>query len=243
MSAASAAVAVEGLSFRYPDGTRALDEISLRVAPGEKVALVGPNGSGKSTLLLHLNGVLRSSTGTITVAGLPVNDRHLGQIRAAVGLVFQNPDDQLFAPQVYGDVAFGPLHMGLPESEVRERVRRALSAVGIGDFADRSSHHLSVGEKKRVALATVLSMEPQILALDEPSAGLDPRGRRELIALLRTLDQTMLISTHDMRLASDLCARAVVLDGGRVVIDGEAHAILNDADLMERHGLERAYST
>ena len=155
-------------------------------------------------------------------------------------MVFQNPDDQLFSPQVYGDVAFGPLHMGLPESEVKARVEQALAAVGISDFAQRVSHHLSVGEKKRVALATVLSMMPEILVIDEPSAGLDPRGRRRLIDLLRTLDQqTMLISTHDMRLAYELCPRTIVLDGGVIVADGATADILNDAELMEQHGLER----
>jgi cobalt/nickel transport system ATP-binding protein len=233
------AIEVEGLSFRYPDGTLALNNISFRVAPDEKVALVGPNGGGKSTLLLHLNGVLRSPTGKIRIGGLPVNDENLGQIRAWVGLVFQNPDDQLFSPRVYQDVAFGPLHMGLPENEVRARVERALSAVGIRDYANRISHHLSVGEKKRVALATVLSMDPKILALDEPSAGLDPRGRRNLIRLLQTFEQqTMLISTHDMRLAQELCTRAVVIEDGQIVAVGPAESILKDRDLMEQHGLE-----
>jgi cobalt transport protein ATP-binding subunit len=233
-------IAVDELSFRYPDGTQALDGVSFQIDADEKVALVGPNGGGKSTLLLHLNGVLRSPTGRIAIDGLPLNDSNLGQIRAAVGMVFQNPDDQLFSPQVYGDVAFGPLHMGLPESEVRARVDSALAAVGIPHFAQRISHHLSVGEKKRVALATVLSMSPRILVLDEPTAGLDPRGRRELIALLRTLDQrTMLISTHDMRLVDALCSRTLILDGGRIVADGPTAELLNDADLMERHGLER----
>ena len=236
------AIRVQGLTFRYPDGKLALDQVSFRVAPNEKVALVGPNGSGKSTLLMHLNGVLRGAVGKVTVAGLTVSDRTVGQIRASVGLVFQNPDDQLFSPLVYGDVAFGPLHMGLPEDEVRARVEAALAAVGGSDLARRVSHHLSVGEKKRVALATVLSMKPDILVLDEPSAGLDPRGRRGLIDLLRSLDQhTMLISTHDMRLAYDLCLRTIVLDEGRIAADGATADILNDADLMERHGLERPY--
>lgn len=239
MSAADV-IAVQGLSYRYPDGTPALDQVTLRIAANERVALVGPNGSGKSTLLLHLNGVLRSSGGQITVAGLALSDQTLGRIRAAVGLVFQNPDDQLFSPQVYGDVAFGPLHMGLPADEVRARVERALAAVGMADFAQRTSYHLSVGEKKRIALATVLSMEPKILVLDEPSAGLDPRGRRRLIDLLQTLEQqTMLISTHDMRLADELCARTIVLDEGRVIADGPTADILYNAALMEQHGLER----
>jgi cobalt/nickel transport system ATP-binding protein len=233
------AIEVEELSFRYPDGTLALDNVSFYVAPNEKVALVGPNGGGKSTLLLHLNGVLRSPIGRVCVGGLPVNDENLGQIRAWVGLVFQNPDDQLFSPRVYQDVAFGPLHMGLPDREVKARVERALSAVGISDYADRISHHLSVGEKKRVTLATVLSMDPHILVLDEPSAGLDPRGRRNLIRLLQTFEQhTMLISTHDMRLAQELCTRTVVIEDGHIVAAGPTESLLKDRDLMEQHGLE-----
>jgi cobalt/nickel transport system ATP-binding protein len=230
---------VENLCYTYPDGRRALDDVSLIVAPNEKVALVGPNGAGKSTLMLHLNGILRSSHGRIEIGGLELNDKTLGQIRAWLGLVFQNPDDQLFSPRVYQDVAFGPLHMGLPEVEVRDRAARALAAVGMADYADRLSYHLSVGEKKRIAIATVLSMDPQILVLDEPSAGLDPRARRGLIRLLAGLEQqTMLISTHDMRLVRDLCSRVVVLDGGRVAADGPTADLLFDVALMDQHGLE-----
>jgi cobalt transport protein ATP-binding subunit len=235
-------IEVEALTFRYPDGRLALDNVSLSVAPGEKVALVGPNGAGKSTLLLHLNGILRSASGSIRVGGLPLSDANLGQIRAWVGLVFQNPDDQLFSPRVFQDVAFGPLHMGLSEPEVQTRVERALAAVGMSNYADRISYHLSVGEKKRIAIATVLSMEPQILVLDEPSSGVDPRARRNLIQLLRELDQqTMLISTHDMRLANALCSRTVVLDAGRVVSEGPTADILSNKDLVEQHGLETPY--
>jgi cobalt transport protein ATP-binding subunit len=230
---------VDGLSFSYPDGRQALRDVSFSVAANERVALVGPNGGGKSTLLLHLNGVLRSRAGRITINGAPLDDHSLSQIRGWVGLVFQNPDDQLFSPRVYQDVAFGPLHMGLAQDEVRARVERALAAVGIADFADRISHHLSIGEKKRVAIATVLSMDPRILVLDEPSAGLDPRGRQNLIGLLGSLaQQTMLISTHDMRLAAELCIQALVLDGGRIVASGPARDILYDRALMEAHGLE-----
>jgi cobalt transport protein ATP-binding subunit len=232
-------IQIESLSFHYPDGHAALDKVSFGVAPGEKVALIGPNGAGKSTLLLHLNGILRSSEGNLLVNGLPLTDANLGQIRAWVGMVFQNPDDQLFSPRVYQDVAFGPLHMGLPDDQVKIRVDQALAAVNMSNFANRTSYHLSVGEKKRIAVATVLSMEPKILALDEPSAGLDPRARRNLIRLLGSLeDQALLISTHDMRLAAELCSRVIVLDQGRVIATGPAAEILNNRDLMENHGLE-----
>jgi energy-coupling factor transporter ATP-binding protein EcfA2 len=206
---------------------------------GEKVALVGPNGSGKSTLLLQLNGILRSQSGMVVIGVLPLIEANLGAIRAYVGLTFQNPDDQLFSLRVHEDVAFGPLHMGLSPAETQTQVARALAAVGMSDYANRVTHHLSIGEKKRIALASVLSMNPPILALDEPSAGLDPRARRSLIALLKAFtDETMLISTHDMRLAAALCTRVLVLDGGRLVADGSTERILYDRTLMEHHGLE-----
>jgi cobalt/nickel transport system ATP-binding protein len=238
-------VEIEELSFAYPDGHTALHGVSLRIAAGEKVALVGPNGAGKSTLLLHLNGILRGQ-GRICVAGLELpaqnhgkaSEQNLGKIRAAVGLVFQNPDDQLFSPTVFDDVAFGPLHMGLPEAEVRARVSKALAAVGMTDYIDRTSHHLSIGEKKRIAIATVLSMDPQILVLDEPTAGLDPRARRNLIRLLQSLDQTMLISTHDLRMVGELLPRTAIMDNGRIVADGPTDRILGDTALLEEHGLE-----
>jgi cobalt transport protein ATP-binding subunit len=232
-------IEVEHLSFRYPDGRLALNGVALHVAPDEKVALVGPNGSGKTTLLLHLNGILRAESGQITIGGLPLMDKNLRAIRARVGLIFQNPDDQLFSPRVYDDVAFGPLHLGLPEAEVQQRVARALAAVEMEDYAERITHHLSLGEKKRIAIATVLSMNPEILVLDEPSAGLDPRARRNLIHMLQHAEQqTMLISTHDMRLAYELCSRVVVLNGGAVVASGSTQDLLTDATLMEAHGLE-----
>lgn len=235
-------IEVDNLTFRYPDGRLALDDVTLSVAPDEKVALIGPNGSGKTTLLLHLNGILRLQAGHISIAGLELTERNLKQIRASLGMVFQNPDDQLFSLRVYDDVAFGPLHMGLAEAEVRARVEEALAAVGLQDFAERLSYHLSVGEKKRAAIATVLSMNPEILVLDEPSAGLDPHARRQLIEFLRNCrQQTMLISTHDMRLAYDLCARVVVLSGGKVVAQGPAQELLMNRELMERYHLETAY--
>jgi len=192
-------VKVDDLHFSYPDGHVALRGISLNLCLGDKVALVGPNGAGKSTLMLHLNGILNGH-GAIEVGGVQLTKDNLPVIRAMVGLVFQNPDDQLFSPTVFDDVAFGPLHMGLPEAEVISRVDKALEAVRMTSYRDRLSHHLSVGEKKRIAIATVLSMDAKILILDEPSAGLDPRARRTLINLLRELPITMLVSTHDMAL-------------------------------------------
>ncbi len=229
---------VENLSFSYPDGHSALRDVSLQINEYEKVALVGPNGAGKSTLMLHLNGIL-SGEGQVEVAGMRVTRSNLPVIRAKVGLVFQNPDDQLFSPTVFEDVAFGPLHMGLPKGEVRDRVARALEQVGLSDYADRLSHHLSAGEKKRVAIATVLSMDPEILILDEPSAGLDPRARRALISQLREFPITMLVSTHDMRLVHELFPRMVIMDEGRIVADGATDALMDDAELLETHGLER----
>lgn len=242
-------LSVRDLHFTYPDGTAALRGVSFSLRAGEKAALVGPNGAGKSTLLLHLNGLLgalRDAPGDassisdlpVTIAGLPLVPSNLGLIRARVGMVFQNPDDQLFSPTVFDDVAFGPLHMGLPEAEVRERAAQALAQVGMNDAAGRLSHHLSLGQKKRVAIATVLSMDPDILALDEPSAGLDPRARRALIDLLQTLPQTMLISSHDLRLVRDLLPRTIVMDEGCIVADGPTSVVLADRALMRAHGLE-----
>jgi cobalt/nickel transport system ATP-binding protein len=230
---------VRDLRFAYPDGHAALRGVSLKLREGEKVALVGPNGAGKSTLMLHLNGIL-AGEGEVEVGGLRLTRDHLPVVRSMVGLVFQNPDDQLFSPTVFDDVAFGPLHMGLPETEVRARVTEALEAVRMSAYAERLSHHLSVGEKKRIAIATVLSMRPSLLVLDEPSAGLDPRARRTLIHLLRDLPITMLVSTHDMTLVKELFPRTIVMDEGRIVADGLTLEILEDEALLEAHGLERA---
>jgi cobalt transport protein ATP-binding subunit len=231
-------IELQHVHFRYPDGFEALRGVDLRIGPGEKVALVGPNGAGKSTLMLQLNGTLRPAHGSVRVAGLEITKDTLRRVRAEVGLVFQDPDDQLFSPTVFDDVAFGPLHMGLPGEEVHARVEAALAAVGMTGFEHRVPHRMSLGQRKRVAVATVLSMDPSILVFDEPSAGLDPRGRRELIGLLRSLDQTMLVSTHDMRLVVEVFERTVVVDDGVVVADGPTSRILADAPLLETHGLE-----
>lgn len=231
-------IEIDNLVYAYPDGQQALKGVSLIVRKGEKVAITGPNGAGKSTLFLHLNGILNGD-GMVRVMGVEVMDGHLGAIRAKVGLVFQDPDDQLFSPTVFEDVAFGPLHIGLPEAEVRRRVGWALAQVGMEGFENRLPHHLSLGERKRIAIATVLSMTPAILVLDEPTSGLDPRSRRSLIQLLREFPQTMLVASHDMRLVRDLCSRTVILDEGRIVADGPTDRLLADVELLERHGLER----
>lgn len=231
-------LSVNDLHFSYPDGHIALSGVSLKLYEGDKVALVGPNGAGKSTLMLHLNGIL-GGKGEVEIAGMRLTRDNLPAIRARVGLVFQNPDDQLFSPTVFEDVAFGPLHMGLPEAEVRARVDTALEAVRMTAYRDRLSHHLSVGEKKRIAIATVLSMNPSLLVLDEPSAGLDPRARRTLIHLLRDLPITMLVSTHDMAMVKELFPRTVVMDEGRVVADGPTSEILENETLLTAHGLEK----
>lgn len=230
-------IEIENLSFSYPDGHLALSNVSLDIKPEEKVALVGPNGAGKSTLILHLNGIL-TGRGNVRVCGMEVTKDNLRRMRAMVGLVFQSPEDQLFSPTVYEDVAFGPLYLGLPAEEVSQRVEDALAAVHMSDYTRRVSHHLSMGEKKRIAIATVLSMNPEILVLDEPTAGLDPRSRRSLIDLLRELPLTMLISTHDMLMVRDLLPRMVIMDESRIVADGPTEQLLNDNALLEAHGLE-----
>jgi cobalt/nickel transport system ATP-binding protein len=230
-------IEIENLSFSYPDGQWALRGISLDVSAGETVAFIGPNGAGKSTLLLHFNGILRRGNDTVRILGLPVAEKHLQEIRRRVGLVFQNPDDQLFSPTVFDDVAFGPLSMGCSEEEVRRRVKRALRQVGMSGHERRSSHHLSVGEKKRIAIATVLSMSPEILALDEPTSDLDPRGRWALIELLRGLPLTKVIASHDLEAVQALCQRAILLDEGRVVADDLTRRILSNPALLASHGL------
>jgi len=228
---------IKDLHFSYPDGFQALQGVNLSLCEGEKVALVGPNGAGKSTLMLHLNGILGEDS-PVTIGGMAIEKDNLPMIRALVGLVFQNPDDQLFSPTVFDDVAFGPLHMGLPEDEVYSRVMEALKAVQMSGFGERLSHHLSMGQKKRISIATVLAMHPQILVLDEPSAGLDPRSRRSLINFLKELPITMLVSTHDLRMVQDLFPRMVIMDDGKIAADGLTRELLQDEELLTAHGLE-----
>ena len=234
-------IKVSGLAFEYPDGNAALRGVDLEIGKGERVALLGPNGAGKTTLVLHLNGILHPVAGTVAVAGRTIDSRDrdgLRAVRAAVGIVFQDPDDQLFMPTVGDDVAFGPANHGLAGSELSARVDEALDLVGMRPFRDRAPHHLSFGQRRRVAVATVLAMRPEILVLDEPSSNLDPASRRELAAILRSLDTTLLMVTHDLPYAVQLCERSVVLSDGRIVADGPTVELLADADLLARNRLE-----
>ena len=229
---------VQGLAYAYPDGHQALFGVDLHVHRGERVALLGPNGAGKTTLVLHLNGILTAGAGSVTVSGMPVRKENLQEIRRRVGIVFQDPDDQLFLGTVRQDVAFGPANLGLKGAALDQRVMHALDLVGMADFVDRPPHHLSFGQRRRVAVATVLAMEPEILVLDEPSSNLDPASRRELADILRSLDVTVLMVTHDLPYAFELCPRAVVLSDGMVVADGPTYDVLTDDALMAAHRLE-----
>jgi cobalt/nickel transport system ATP-binding protein len=239
MATTSGHIGIEHLHFSYPDGTEALRGVELEVAPAEKVALVGPNGAGKSTLLLHLNGILGGGHGSVTIDGTKVEPATAKQIRAAVGLVFQDPDDQLFSPTVGEDVAFGPIHMGVPQDEIHHRVERALEAVGMGGMSARVPHHLSLGQRKRISVATVLSMDPSVLVFDEPTAGLDPRGRRELMGVMDSRPETLLVSTHDLAMVAETLPRMIVIDNGVVVADGPSVELLEDEAMLEAHGLEK----
>ena len=231
-------IAATGLSFRYPDGTIALQDVDIHIHPGERVALLGPNGAGKTTLILHMNGIHIPQHGTIRVSGLELRPDNLAEVRRRVGIVFQDPDDQLFMPTVRQDVAFGPQNLGVEGTELDDRIRRAMDAVGVSDLADRSPHHLSFGQKRRVAIAGVLAMQPEILILDEPTSNLDPASRRELSDILRGLDITQLIVTHDLPYALELCPRAIVIDEGRIVADGNTRQLLSDEPFMKSHRLE-----
>ena len=240
----TAAVDVQHLRYRYHDGTEALCGVSFAIAPGECVGLLGPNGSGKSTLLLHLNGILPDkpgSEGAVRIAGETISAANLASIRREVGLLFQDPDDQLFCPTVAEDVAFGPEQLGLRGAALAARVEQALGMVGLSGHGHRASHHLSHGEKRRACLAGVLACEPTVLVLDEPTSDLDPRGRREFKALLQGIPATKLIATHDLEWIVDLCARVLVLDHGVVVADGPTVKVLDDEELMLAHGLERPH--
>ncbi len=230
------AIKIDNLSFGYPDGQQALTDITLTIYQGETVALIGPNGAGKSTLLLHLNGILHSD-GEVKVLSQPVNDKNLRWVRSKVGLVFQNPDDQLFSPTVFDDVAFGPINMGYSEAEVRQSVTRALDWVGMTSYEQRSPHHLSVGEKKRISIATVLSMSPEIIVIDEPTSNLDPGSKWSLISLLKRLPMTKIVASHDLELVQALCQRVIILDQGRIIADGTTNHILTDKSLLAAHRL------
>ena len=232
-------VEVKDLEYAYPDGTPVLRGVSFRITHGESVALIGANGAGKSTLLLQLNGCLVPQAGTVRVGDLPLNKETLSHVRRTVGLVFQDPDDQLFMPLVYDDVAFGPLNLGLPVEEVEERVNQALATVGALHLKDRPPYRLSGGEKRAVAIAAVLSMSPDILVMDEPTSYLDPKTRRQLIELLKTFHHTLIIATHDLDLVLDLCDRTIILKAGQVVADGPTRDLLQDDALLHASGLEK----
>jgi cobalt/nickel transport system ATP-binding protein len=234
-------IQIEHLSYDYPDGTPALRDIHLEVYQDESVAILGPNGAGKSTLLYHLNGTLIGE-GEVVVLGIPIGKNNLKEIRRKVGLVFQSPEDQLFCPTVFDDVAFGPLNMGLNENDVRHRVEKALEMMGLKGFEGRSAHHLSEGEKKRVALATVLSMDSEILALDEPTDNLDPAGSRMLVERIQSTPQTKVLVTHHLPVAVDLCERAVLLYEGRKIEDLSMRELLQDRTLLERFGFDAEYA-
>lgn len=231
-------IAVEGLDFRYPDGTPALSEINLHIHPGERVALLGPNGAGKTTLILHMNGIHMPQRGAIAVSGLQLSTENVMEIRRRVGVVFQDPDDQLFMPTVRDDVEFGPRNLGLTGRDLDTCVDAALAAMDVADLAGRPPNHLSFGQKRRVAIAGVLAMQPSILVLDEPTSNLDPASRRELAEALKELPTTQLIVTHDLPFAYEMCGRAIVMDEGRVVASAPTQTLLADENLLRQHRLE-----
>ncbi|HOC38840.1 MAG TPA: ABC transporter ATP-binding protein [Thermodesulfobacteriota bacterium] len=231
-------VQAEDIHYRYPDGTIALSGVSFRITHGESVALVGANAAGKSTLLLHLNGYLMPTEGRLRIGDYHLTSGTLKYVRRSVGMVFQDPDDQLFMPTVFDDVAFGPLNLGLTEADVEEVVMRALETVGVAHLRNRPPYKLSGGEKRAVAIATVLAMSPDILVMDEPTSSLDPKSRSRLIALLKTFHHTKIIATHDLDMALDLCERTIVLHAGQIAADGSTRKLFQDQDLLERSGLE-----
>ena len=236
MTASPMALEVTDLCFNYHN-VSALSTVSFKIERGERVGLVGPNGAGKSTLMLLLNGLL-SGQGSIKINGVLLSKKTIPQIRRQVGLVFPDAEDQLFMPTLEEDVAFGPLNMGLTAEQAREKARAALGTMGLAGLADRSSHHLSDGERRRAAIATVLSMKPDIWVLDEPGANLDPQGRKELISILQNLSGTVLLASHDLDLVVQVCQRCLLLDAGQMIAEGPTRRILADRELMEGHGLE-----
>ena len=232
---------ISGLAYAYPDGNQALYGVNLSINQGERVALLGPNGAGKTTLVLHLNGIIPTMQGQVRVAGELVDSKNaesIKSIRHKVGIVFQDPDDQLFMPTVGQDVAFGPYNAGLRGLELEKAVKEALELVGMSEFIDRPPHHLSFGQRRRVAVATVLAMKPEILVMDEPSSNLDPAARRELAEIITSLDVTLLMVTHDLPFANELCQRAVILSAGVVAADDEISRVLSDKQLLTAHRLE-----
>lgn len=233
------AVSINSLSYAYPDGAQALKGISLDIFRGECLGLIGPNGAGKTTLMLHLNGIFLSenNNGIVTIMGRKVGKENVKAIRKDVGIVFQDPDDQLFMPTVLDDIAFGPINLGYDKAEVKQRVTQALAGVGMEGFEERVPHHLSIGQKRRISIATVLSMSPEVLVLDEPSASLDPRGKWGLIKTVRELSMTKIIASHDMELIKALCERTVILDDGQIVADDLTENILSNMPLLRAHGL------
>jgi cobalt/nickel transport system ATP-binding protein len=232
------ALEISDLTFSYPDGRQVLNSVNLQINKGERVALLGPNGAGKTTLVMHLNGILISDQGIVKVAGIKVDKENLFEVRKRVGLVFQDPDDQLFMTTVRDDVAFGPSNIGIQGEELNKVVDYALDQVKMKEFADRPPHHLSFGQRRRVAVATVLAMKPDILVLDEPSSNLDPASRRELAEILLNLDVTIFMVTHDLPYALEICPRAAILNNGKIVADGNTRDLLGDEELMESNRLE-----
>ncbi|MCK4644562.1 ATP-binding cassette domain-containing protein [bacterium] len=230
-------IEIKGLNYKYPNGVQALKDLNLSVKEGSKIGLIGPNGAGKTTFLLHLNGII-SLDPTLTILGMQMKKKNVNSIRRQLGIVFQDPDDQLFSTTVFDDIAYGPLNMGLAKEEVIERTNKALSQVEMLKFSGHSPHHLSFGEKKRAAIATILSMEPEIMVLDEPSSNLDPKHRRQLIEILRSIDKTMIIASHDLEMIYELCDDTVLLNGGRIVTSGKTADILSNEELMLQNCLE-----
>ena len=232
------AIEISHLSFTYPDGHQALKELNLSVERGECLGLVGPNGAGKSTLLLHLNGLIPSPNGAVRILGEVITKQSLPGVRQKVGMVFQNPDDQLFCPTLFEDVAFGPLNSQVPAEEIPGRVAQALKKVGLEGFEQRSPHHMSVGEKRKASLATILSMDPEIIVLDEPSSNLDPRSRKELIRLLASFTETRIVATHDLEMVLQLCDRVALMGRGSIVEIGKPEEVLTNEALLKSQGLE-----